>query len=162
MDWEPADHLQGSLGPSALETPKKSVSWRLRPREPPRVWKSLEKVLRVWKSLEKVPKRLFETFSRLLWGSGPEASGDFFQTFFGGFEPGGARETSVNLGGRFEYFFQFFSAREGGRGSPRRWEEGGDWFFIEIPGGGGPPEREGRRGREGVSAANWGIWGGGG
>ena len=54
-------------------------------------------------------------------------------------------------------------------GSPRR-QEGGGRFLLKIPGGGGVfllkipgggGEREGPRGRE-VSAANWGILGGGG
>ena len=54
----------------------------------------------------------------------------------------------------------FFSAREGGRGSPRG-QDGGGRFFIENPtrGGGGFP---GGGGAGRVSAANWGIfWGGG-
>ena len=65
------------------------------------------------------------------------------------------------LGGRFGYFL-FFSARGGGRGSPRHQEGGGDPFFIENPkrGGGGVFRRGRGAGR--VSAVNWGIWGGGG
>ena len=58
------------------------------------------------------------------------------------------------LGGRFGYFL-FFSARGGGRGSPRR-QEGGGRFFIENP-------TERGRGREGVCGelGNFGGEGGG-
>ena len=67
-------------------------------------------------------------------------------------------ETSF-LGGRFGYIFNFFSARGGGRGSPRR-REGGVRFLLKIPGGGGL--QEGRpRGRR-ASAAHLGIGRGGG
>ena len=51
------------------------------------------------------------------------------------------------LGGRFGYFL-FFSARGGGRGSPRRREGVGGRFLLKIPGaggvsGGGGPEGPG-------------------
>ena len=58
--------------------------------------------------------------------------------------------------------FYFFSAWGGGRGSPRR-REGREEsrFLLKIPGGGGL--QEGRGGGAGrVSAANLGIWEGGG
>ena len=51
----------------------------------------------------------------------------------------------------FRIFF-IFSARGGEWGSPRRQEGAGIVFYLKIPGGGGA-------GR--VSAANWGIFGGG-
>ena len=56
--------------------------------------------------------------------------------------------------------FYFFSARGGGRVSPRRRAGWGDRFFIENPRRGGEAGRGRGAGR--VSAANWGIfWGGG-
>ena len=86
-DWDPVDHLQGSLGPSGPETPTKSEKSLpgLRPRGPPR---------ESGKSLEKVFRDLFETFSRLsrlfrdFFPDSP-APGDFFQTFSGSLGPGG-------------------------------------------------------------------------
>ena len=56
----------------------------------------------------------------------------------------------------------FFSARGGGRGSPRRQEVGGS-IFIENPrrGGGVLQEGEGPRGQEGV-CGKLRNWGGGG
>ena len=52
--------------------------------------------------------------------------------------------------------FHFFRS---GRG-PRRREGGGSVFFLKNPGGGGL--QKGRGGRAGrVSAANWGVGGGG-
>ena len=63
------------------------------------------------------------------------------------------------LGRRFGYIF--FSARGGGRGSPRRREEGlGRFFCLKIQEGGSRGGEGPRAGRE--SAANWGIGGGGG
>ena len=72
--WEPVDHLQGPLGPSGPETPKKSekVSGASGPRTP----ESLEKVSKsqTGKGLEKVPKDFFETFFPDSRGApGPEA-----------------------------------------------------------------------------------------
>ena len=66
---------------------------------------------------------------------------------------------SIVFGGRFDFFF---SARGGGRGSPRH-QEGGDRFFSENPTGGGGVSRMGR-GREGVCGklGNFFCWGGGG
>ena len=58
--------------------------------------------------------------------------------------------------GRFGYFL-FLLLGEEELGSPGRQEVGGSFFFIENPGGVGGGERAGR-----VSAANWGILGGGG
>ena len=66
---------------------------------------------------------------------------------------------SLKLGGRFGYFL-FFSARGGGRGSPRRQEGGGGiHFLLKIPGGGG--FQEGPRGREGVCGELGNLGGGG-
>ena len=62
------------------------------------------------------------------------------------------------LGGRFGYFL-VFSSRGGGRGSLRRREGGGVQLFIENPRSGALQEGRGRG--AGVSAANWGIGGGG-
>ena len=75
----------------------KKVSRGLRPREPP---ESLEKVSKKsgesGKSLEKVPKDFFERlFPDSRGVPGPEAPGDFFQTF-SGFRARRARETPVN------------------------------------------------------------------
>ena len=64
------------------------------------------------------------------------------------------------LGGRFGYFL-FFSARGGGRGSPRRWEGGGLNFLLKTPARGGVFRRGGAEAGR-VSAANWGSGGGGG
>ena len=57
--------------------------------------------------------------------------------------------------------FYFFSARGGGRGSPRPPGGGVVEFLLKIPEGGGISRRRGR-GAGRVSAANWGFWGGGG
>ena len=56
--------------------------------------------------------------------------------------------------------FNFFSARGGGRGSPRAPRGGGVGFLLKIPRGGGGVSRRGR-GREGV-CGELGIFGGGG
>ena len=50
--------------------------------------------------------------------------------------PGASRPGGPKLGGRFGYFL-FFSARGGGRGSPRPPGGGVVDFFLKIPGGGG-------------------------
>ena len=65
--WRPVHHLQGSLGPSGPETPKKSEeSLRgLRPRGPPRVWEKSRKSLFGTETLS----RPSQTFSRLSGGS---------------------------------------------------------------------------------------------
>ena len=55
----------------------------------------------------------------------------------------------------------FFSARGGGRGSPRRREGAGGRFFIENSRRGGVPGGEGPRGQEGV-CSEFGNSGGGG
>ena len=61
----------------------------------------------------------------------------------------------------FRIFFIFFSARGGGRGSPRPPGGGGVRFLMKNPRRGSP--RRGRgRGAGRVSAANWGFGGGGG
>ena len=49
-----------------------------------------------------------------------------------------------NLGGRFGYFLFFFSARGGGRGSPRPPGGGVAEFLLKIPEGGGVSRRRGR------------------
>ena len=83
--WEPIGHLQGSLGPSAPETPKKSekkspgASGPGTPRES-------------GKSLEKVPKDFFETFSRLSGGPGAGGPGRLFSDFLGVSGPEGMRD----------------------------------------------------------------------
>ena len=75
MNWEPAGHLQASLGPSGPETPKKS-------EKPPAPGppESLEKVSKKsgesGKSLNKVPKDFFETFFRLFGVSGLDGPRD--------------------------------------------------------------------------------------
>ena len=80
--WEPVDHLQGSLGPSGPETPKKAEN-----SLPPESGKSLSKKSgESGKSLEKVPK----DFSRL-FPPGPDAPRDFFG-LFGVFGCGGPRD----------------------------------------------------------------------
>ena len=73
---------------------------------------------------------------------------------------GGVEGVTKILGGRFGYFI-FFSARGGERGSSRRrGGGGGGQVFIENPRRGGEAGRGRGAGR--VSAANWGIfWGGG-
>ena len=81
--WEPVDHLQGSLGPSGLETPKKSEK-RLPASGPGPP-----------ESLEKVSKKSFRDLSRLF----PD-SRDFFETFFqtlGGFRGRRPQETFFRL-----------------------------------------------------------------
>ena len=65
-----------------------------------------------------------------------------------------------SLGGRFGYFL-FFSARGGGRGSRGAGGRWGIGFLLKSPGG-GPPGREGPRGREGVCSELGNFWGGGG
>ena len=62
-----------------------------------------------------------------------------------------------------KFFIFFFLVGEGGKGSPRR-REGRGRFFIEKARRGGGLSRRGKgRGAGRVSAANWGIfWGGGG
>ena len=66
----------------------------------------------------------------------------------------------AHLGGRFGHFV-FFSARGGGRGTPRLRDGWGVGFFIEIPGrvGGGALQDGRGRGAGRVSAANWEFWG---
>ena len=56
-----------------------------------------------------------------------------------------------------DIFCFFCSGR--GKGESRRRRRWGIGFLLKSPGG-GPPGREGR-GAGRVSAANWGIWGGG-
>ena len=86
---EPSDELQESLGPSGPEMPQPPAPGSQN------VWKKSRKSP---KSLEKVSKMsvrdFFETFSRPLGTPGPEAPGDFFQTFWG-FRARSARETPV-------------------------------------------------------------------
>ena len=98
--WEPVDYLQGSLGSSGPEPPKKSEKkkplgvWG--PRTPQESGKSLEKVFR---NLFETFSRLSQTFSRLFPDSRgvprPEAPGDFFR-LFSGFRAQRDRETPVN------------------------------------------------------------------
>ena len=86
LNWEPVDHLQGSLAPGPK--PRKSlkkVSRGLWPRDPPRVWKKSRKSL---ESLEKVSKRSRKTFSRLF----PDSAGRLFSDFFGVSGPEGPRD----------------------------------------------------------------------
>ena len=89
--WEPVGHLQGSLRPSGPETPKKSEKKSPGASGPrtPRVWKRSRKSP---ESLEIVSKRSRETLGGV---PGPEAPGDFLQTF-SGFRAQRARETPVN------------------------------------------------------------------
>ena len=54
--------------------------------------------------------------------------------------------------------FNFFSARGGGRGSPRRWEGGGLVFYSKSHVGGGVSRTGWGRGAGRVSAANWGLF----
>ena len=83
--------VQGSLGPSRPETPKKSETC-LRGLRPP---ESLEKVSS-GKSLEKVPKRPFRDFFQTLSGGpGPEPRRPF-SDLFGVFGPGGPERPPVN------------------------------------------------------------------
>ena len=90
------DHLHGPFGPERpRKSLKKKVSRGRRPRDPPRVWKSLKKVLR---SLVQVSKRsqkdFVETFSKLSRrAQDRRAPADFFLTFSGFRE---ARETPAN------------------------------------------------------------------
>ena len=99
LHWEPVDHLQGSLGPSGPETPKKSEKkspGASGPGTPRESGKSLEKSGESGKSLEKVPKDFFETFSRLSGGPGAGGPGRLFSDFFGVSRARRARETPVN------------------------------------------------------------------
>ena len=65
QEWEPVDHLQGSLGPGGPKKSQKSLPGPLA-RGPPRVWKKSRKGL---ESLEKVPKRLFRDLFQTLGGA---------------------------------------------------------------------------------------------
>ena len=59
--------------------------------------------------------------------------------------------------------FYFFSARGGGRGSPKRGEGGGIGFLLKIPGeGGGRLFARRGRGQEGACGEFWTFWRGGG
>ena len=80
------------------------------------------------------------------------------ESFFG--NQGRLPETSRDAWWTFRISF-IFSARGGGRASPRRREGVRVDFSLKMPGGGILSEGEGR-GAGRVSAANWGIWGGGG
>ena len=60
----------------------------------------------------------------------------------------------------FSDIFYFFFGSGRGKGESEA-PGGGVDFFIEISGGGVLQEGEGPRGRGGVSAANWGMGGGG-
>ena len=64
----------------------------------------------------------------------------------------------VDASGIF-YFFLLGEGEGGVRGDGRG---GGIGFLLQIPGGGGVSGGRGGRGAGRVSAANWGIWGGGG
>ena len=67
---------------------------------------------------------------------------------------------SLSLGGRFGYFLFPLGEGEGGVEAPEG--GGGSVFLLKSPGRGGLQEGRGR-GAGRVSAANWGIfWGGGG
>ena len=65
-----------------------------------------------------------------------------------------------SLAGRFGYFL-VFSARGGGRESPRRWEGRGGRFLIEIPGGGGGSQGGGGAEGQGGCLRRIGELGGG-
>ena len=72
------------------------------------------------------------------------------------------RGPNTLLGGRFEYIFYFFLLGRGGKGESEAPVGGGDRFLLKIPGEGGGKAGRGRAAGR-VSAANWGIfWGGGG
>ena len=95
--WEPATgpwiakKCEIALG---TRRPFTGVSRALRARNPEKVRKKSRKSLeKVWKKSWKGPERLFRDFFQTLWGvPGPEAPGDFLQTF-SGFRARRARET---------------------------------------------------------------------
>ena len=95
---EPSRELQESLGPLRARNPQKVLKkspGASGPRVPPKVWKKSRKCP---KSLGKVSKMsvrdFFETFSRLFGTPGPEALGDFFQTFWARRGPRDSRSSS--------------------------------------------------------------------
>ena len=83
---EPVGHLQGSLGPSGPETPKKSEKNSEKGLLAPRPLESGRSLKKAFSGPFRDFFQTLETFSRLFpdpRGARPEALGDFFQIFSG-------------------------------------------------------------------------------